>query len=123
MRWLLLAFAVWVAAELISGIRYEGWESVLVVALVLGLLNLYVRPVFVLISLPVTILTLGLFLLILNALFLALASWITGVFGVNFHVDDFLAALLGAIIISIVGVVTGMFVKADNLARDLTRGR
>src|SRR5688572_2956195 len=87
-RWLLLSFAVWVAAELVEGIRYDGWDSIFIVALVLGLLNLYVRPLISLLTLPLTLLTLGLFLLVLNAIFLALASWIVDLFsGIQFHVD------------------------------------
>jgi putative membrane protein len=122
-RWLLLSFAVWIAAELIQGIRFEGWDSILVVALILGLLNLYVRPLISLLALPLTILTLGLFLLVINAAFLGLASWIAGMIsGIDFHVDDFWAALLGAIIISIVGMLVGMFIKPEHIARDLTGG-
>jgi putative membrane protein len=122
-RWLLLSFAVWVAAELVAGIRYDGWDSILVVALVLGLLNLYVRPLITLLTLPLTILTLGLFLLVLNAAFLGLASWLVGKFSdLEFHVDDFWAALLGAIVISIVGLLIGLVVKPERIARDLTGG-
>ena len=123
-RWLLLAFGVWLAAEMVEGIRYIGWESILIVALILGLLNLYVRPLISLLTLPLTILTLGLFLLVLNAAFLGIASWIAGqISGINFHVDDFMAALLGAIVISLAGLVTGFFVKPERIARDLTRGK
>jgi putative membrane protein len=122
-RWLLLSFAVWVAAELVDGIRYDGWDSILVVALVLGLINLYIRPLISLFALPLTILTLGLFTLILNAAFLGLASWIAGWFsGIDFHVDDFWAALLGAIVISIIGMIVGIFVKPERIARGLSGG-
>jgi putative membrane protein len=122
-RWLLLALAVWVAAELVAGIRYDGWSSILVVALILGLLNLYVRPLISIFALPLTILTLGLFLVAINAIMLGLASEIASIFdGIDFHVDDFWAALLGAIVISIVGLITGLFVKPERIARDLTRG-
>ena len=121
LRWLLLSFAVWVAAELVEGIRYEGWDSILVVALVLGVLNLYIKPVLSFFALPLTILTLGLFLLVLNAALLGLASWIAGWFeGIDFHVDDFWAALLGAIVISLVGMLVGYFIKPERIARDLT---
>jgi putative membrane protein len=75
-----------------------------------------------LLALPLTILTLGLFLFVINAAFLGLASWIAGIFSIDFHVDDFWAALLGSIVISIVGLVTGLFVKPERIARDLTRG-
>lgn len=123
LRWVLLSFCVWVAAELISGIRYDGWQSIAIVALILGLLNLYVRPAVTLLTLPLTVLTLGLFLLVVNAAFFLLASWIAGQLDVSFHVDDFWAALLGAIIMSVVGLIVGMFVDPDRIARDLSGGR
>ena len=122
-RWLLLAFAVWAAATMVDGIRFEGWTSVLLVALILGLLNLYLRPVIFIVTLPLTILTLGLFILVLNALLLLFADWVAGWFaGINFEVDGFGAALLGALIISIVNLLTGIFVKPDRIARDLSGG-
>lgn len=120
LRWLILALGVWVAAELVGGITYNGWKSILIVAAVLGLINMYIKPVITLLSLPFAILTLGLFLIVLNALFLGLASWISGELGVDFHVDDFWAALFGAIIISIVGIVVGLFISPERIARDLT---
>jgi putative membrane protein len=116
-RWLLLALAVWVAAELLSGIHLEGWKSTLIVAAILGLLNLYLRPILVLFSLPVTILTLGFFLVIINALLLLLTSWIAEQFeDILFHVDNIGAAILGAIIISLVGLLLGIFIKPARLA-------
>jgi putative membrane protein len=122
-RWLILAFAVWVAAEIVGGIYLEGWKSALLVAAILGLLNLYVRPVLTLLTLPFTIVTLGLFLIIVNAILLGLTSWVAGWFdGIHFHVDGFGAAVLGAIIISLVNVVVGIFVRPDSIARDLTGG-
>ena len=71
-RWAILAFAVWVAASVVRGIYLNGWESTVVVALILGLLNMLLKPILFLISLPITVLTLGLFLLILNTAILAL---------------------------------------------------
>lgn len=119
-RWLLLAFAVWVAAELVSGIHLAGWRSSLGVALILGLLNLYLRPALVLLALPLTILTLGFFLVVINALLLLLASWLASeIGGINFHVDGFGAALLGAIVISLVSFVMGRFVKPRDIAQNL----
>src|SRR4029453_11807561 len=100
-RWLILAVAVWVAAELVSGIRYGGAIDILIVAAVLGVLNLYLRPIFTLISLPLTVITLGLFLIVINAILLGLAAWLTDILGVDFDVDSIGAALLGAIIISL----------------------
>ena len=95
-RWLLLAAGVWVAAKLIGGIHLSGWQSTLIVAAILGVLNLYVRPALDLIALPLTVITLGLFLLVINAALLLLTSWIAGHFhSIHFHVDGFGSALLG----------------------------
>ena len=117
-RWLLLALAVYVAAELLTGIHLEGWKSTLIVAAILGLLNLYLRPVLILLALPATILSLGLFLIVINAGLLLLTSWIAEQFeDIRFHVDNFGSALLGAIIISLVGVVLGMFIKPARVSR------
>jgi putative membrane protein len=120
LRWLILAVAVWVAAELVGGIHLEGWESTLIVAAVLGLLNLYVKPVLVLLSFPVTLLTLGLFLVVINALLLGLTHWLVNQFGgIEFSIDSVGAALLGAVIISIVSTLIGLFINPERLARSL----
>jgi putative membrane protein len=116
-RWLMLSVAVWVAAELVGGIQLEGWESTLAVAAILGLLNLYVRPVLVLLSLPLTIITLGLFLVVINAILLGLTDLIANIFdSIHFNIDGVGSALLGALIISLVSVVLGWFINPDRIA-------
>jgi putative membrane protein len=122
-RWLMLALSVWIAAELIPGIHLEGLVDTLAVAAVLGLLNLYVKPVLVFLSCPLTVVTLGLFLIIVNAFVLWLADVLGSVIGIDFQLDDVWSAILGAIIISLVGLVLGMLVDPDQLARGITRGR
>jgi putative membrane protein len=120
-RWLMLAVAVWVAAELVGGIHLEGATSTLIVAAILGMLNLYLRPLLVLLSLPLTILTLGLFLVIVNALLLGLTDLLANISDdIRFDVEGVGAAILGALIISLVGLILGWFVDADRIARDLT---
>ncbi|HXH22736.1 MAG TPA: phage holin family protein [Dehalococcoidia bacterium] len=120
-RWLILAAAVWVAAEVLPGIRLEGWGSTLIVALILGLLNLYVRPVLFWLSIPATILTLGLFLIVLNAMLLGLADWIANIDDdIRFDVEGVFDAILGAIIISVVSTVIGWFVDAQRIARGVS---
>ncbi|HEX5141735.1 MAG TPA: phage holin family protein [Dehalococcoidia bacterium] len=110
-RWLMLAFSVWVAAEIVGGIHLEGLKSTLIVAAVLGLLNLYLRPIIFLFSLPFTIVTLGLFIVVINAILLGLTDWLVDIVnGINFSVDGVGAALLGAIIISIVNMLLGMVI-------------
>lgn len=107
--WLLTnAAAVAVAAWLLDGIRLQGadWQAkivpLLVVALILGLVTMFVEPVVKLLSLPFIIVTIGLFLLVINALMLLLTSRIAEAFDVGFHVDGFWTALLGSIIITLV---------------------
>ena len=121
-RWLMLAVSVWVAAVLVEGIHLEGWQSTLIVAAILGLLNLYLRPILFILSLPVTILTLGLFIVVVNAILLGLTDWLANIFDVNFDVDGIGSALLGALIISLVSFVLSWFVDPDRIASRLTGG-
>ncbi|MFT6048207.1 MAG: putative membrane protein [Arenicella sp.] len=117
---LLLALSIWVAAKLVDGIHLGGWQSTLIVAVILGLLNGFVKPTISLIALPLTILTLGLFSIVINSALLLLTSWIAKHFHeVDFYVDDFLSAVFSAIIISIVSIVIHFFVKPDKIARRL----
>lgn len=108
------AVALWVAAAVLPGIEFGGEGSqlaltVALVALVFGVLNSVVKPLLKLLSLPLIVLTLGLFLVVVNAIMLSLTSWLAGVLGLDFTVESFWwDAVLGALIISAVGVVTGM---------------
>jgi putative membrane protein len=121
-RWLMLAIAVWVAAELIDGIHLQGWVSTLAVAAILGLLNLYLRPILFLLSLPVTTVTFGLFIIVVNAILLGLADWLANIFDdIHFEVDGVGATLLGAVVISFVSLILGWFIDPDQIARRLTR--
>jgi len=100
-RWLLLAAALLLVANLYPGVSVASFGAALWAAFVLGLLNTLVRPLLVLLTLPVTLLTLGLFLFVINALmFWAAASVLDG-----FHVSGFGAALLGSLIYSAMGIV------------------
>lgn len=108
------ALALWVAAAILPGIEFggEGGQlalTVALVALVFGVLNALVKPLLKLVSLPLIVLTLGLFLVVVNAVMLSLTSWLAGALGLDFTVENFWwDAVLGALIISAVGVVTGM---------------
>jgi putative membrane protein len=100
-RWLLLAAALLLVAYLYPGVSVTSFGAAMVAALVLGLLNTVVRPLLVLLTLPVTLITLGLFLFVINALmFWAAASVLDGL-----HVDGFVAALVGSLIYSLCGMV------------------
>jgi putative membrane protein len=100
-RWLLLAAALLLVAHLYSGVTVASFGTAMLAALVLGLLNTLVRPLLVLLTLPVTVLTLGLFLFVINALMFYWAAGLLEGFGVN----GFGAALLGSVIYSLCGMV------------------
>ncbi len=106
-RWLLLAAALLLVAHLYAGVTVASFGSALVAAFVLGLFNTLVRPLLVLLTLPVTILTLGLFLFVINALmFWAAASVLDG-----FGVTGFVAALVGSLLYSVCGLVIDVAVE------------
>lgn len=114
LRWGITAGAVAVAAWVTPGIYvtepHQVW-TVILVALVLGLINAFIRPVIYALSCGLIVLTLGLFTLVLNGLMLWLASWVTVEWiGLGFHIDGFWNAVLGALIISIVSVIVSVFV-------------
>src|SRR5262245_52761616 len=110
-RLLVTAASLWVAVQFVPGITYTGsWVGLLGVALVFGIINAIIRPILYLLTCPVIVLTLGLFVLVLNALLLALTSAVSQAFGLQFHVSGFLAALLGGIVIGITSAVLNIFV-------------
>ena len=110
LKLLINAAALWVAGELVSGIDLDGdFWTILLVALVFGLINTFIKPVLKLLSLPVIILSLGLFTIIINAAMLGLTAGITDALSIN----DFWSAVLGAVIISIVSAVLNTFVKDE----------
>jgi putative membrane protein len=101
LKWLLSAAALLAVAHLYSGVEVKSFTAALIAAFVIGLLNTVVRPVLVLLTLPVTLITLGLFLFVINALmFWAAAGVLNG-----FHVTGFAAALIGSLIYSVLGIV------------------
>ena len=102
LRWLLNTIALFVVVTVVPGFHYRSWISLFIAAAVLGLLNAIVRPVLWLLTLPLTILTLGLFLLVLNAIMLELTAWLVPGFGI----DSFWWALLGALVLAVVSLIT-----------------
>jgi putative membrane protein len=110
-RLLINAAALWAATRLVPGISFDGdWRLLLVVALVFGVLNVAVRPFLILLTLPLFIITLGLFTFVLNALMLWLTSIVSDALGLGFHVDGFGAAFLGALVVTVVSFMLSMFV-------------
>jgi putative membrane protein len=111
LRLIINAVALLVTAWIVPGIylgaagphpTQHDWITLLIVALIFGLVNAVIRPIIFLLSLPLTIITLGLFTFVINAFMLLLTSWIAQGMGLGFRVDGFLPALLGALIISVV---------------------
>lgn len=114
LRWIIVAFSLFVAAWLVPGIRVEGnaWLIYTVMAVILGLVNAVVRPLLKFLSCGLIIITLGLFVLVINGLTLWLASSIAiNWFHVGFYVDGFWSAFLGALIVSIVSIILSAFIK------------
>ncbi len=120
-NWAITALAVWIAAELVDGIQLVGLKNILLVSLVLGLLNVYIKPILKLLTFPLTILTFGLFLVVINTGLLLLTEWIAGkVDQISFAIDGYLPAIIGAIIISIVTFVTSQIIDPKTLGRRLS---
>jgi putative membrane protein len=117
LRWLITGFSLFVAAWLVKGIRIEGnaWTVFAVTAAVLGLVNTLIRPILKLLSCPLIILTLGLFVLVINGISLWLASRIAVTwFHVGFYVQGFLPAFWGGLIVSVVSVVMSALLREDH---------
>ncbi len=115
-RWLITGLALFAAAWLVPGIRVEGdgWTVYAVMAVILALINALVRPVLKLLTCPLIILTLGIFVLVINGFTLWLASTIAqNWFGVGYVVDGFGAAFLGSLIVSIVSVILSALVREE----------
>jgi putative membrane protein len=114
--WLIIAISLFVAVWLVPGIDVQGtnaWLAVGLTAVILGLVNIFIKPLLTFLSCGFIVLTLGLFMIVINALMLWLASWIANLLGIGFIVDGFWSALLGSIIISIVSFVLSMFFQPD----------
>ncbi len=108
---LINAAALWVATEMVDGISFTGTVPTLLgVALVFGVLNVVVRPILKLLTFPFLILTLGLFIFVLNAVMLLLTSAASQALGLGFHVEGFVPALIGALIVSIISYGLSLFV-------------
>jgi putative membrane protein len=105
-RLLITAFGLWVAAQLLPGIAFSGPGALIVSALLLGIVNAVIRPILLILTFPLTILTLGLFILIVNGISLAFVAWLVP----GFHVAGLIAATLGAIIVGLTSWVASAFV-------------
>ncbi|MBV6394950.1 MAG: hypothetical protein HFACDABA_00521 [Anaerolineales bacterium] len=114
LRWLINSLAVWAAVSFVPGIHWENdWVSVLALGLILTFVNGIVRPLAKLVGCLPIILTLGLFTLVINAFLFWLTGWIGTAFGVGFTVDGFWPAFLGGLVVSVVGIIMGIFLRDE----------
>lgn len=108
-HWLVIALALWVTAYVLPGVDVDSTQALAIAAIVLGLVNALIRPVLTILTLPITILTLGLFYLVINGLTFLLASKLVS----GFHVAGFWWAVLGALLVSIISSFVGAFAGED----------
>lgn len=120
-RWIVSTVAVLVATYVVPGIDCPDWKDLLVATLVLGLLNTFLRPLLMLLSLPLLIFTLGLFTIVINALLLLLVSVLLG--ADNFRVDGFWSAFWGALVISVVSLLLNSLTGSGNARLSVRRGK
>jgi putative membrane protein len=122
LRWIITAIAAYAAVWFLPGISIQGNAIVgaLVMAVTMGFANAIIRPILTLLTCPLVLLTLGLFMLVINALVFMFAGWLTQFFGVTYTIDGFWTALLGSIIVSIVSFMLSIFLPDGNERRRAT---
>jgi putative membrane protein len=108
-RLIINAIVLYLIARYVPGFQISGFTAAIIAAIIFGLVNAVIRPIVLLLSLPATILTLGLFVIIVNALMFWLTVWITP----GFHVSGFVPALIGGIIMTIVSILTNHLFKPE----------
>lgn len=112
-RALVAAGGLWVADQALAGISVDNWKTLLIAGLLLGVVNAVIRPIVFFLTLPLTIVTLGLFLLVVNGLMLALVDWVLP----GFRIDGPWTAILGAIIVGLISWVASWFIGSDGKPR------
>jgi putative membrane protein len=114
-RLIINAVALWLATRFVDGISFDGEIAfLLVVAFVFGTVNTIVKPILLVLTFPFLIVTLGLFLLVLNAVMLWLTGAISDAAGLGFHVSSFKAAFIGGLVVSVVSFVLSLMVGSDS---------
>ncbi len=114
LRLVVTAVALWCAITLIPGLHYQGGPLGLIgIALVFGIINALVRPILLLLTCPLVVLTLGLFLFVLNGILLWLTAVFASALGISFTIDGILAAILGGLVVGIVSMILNVFVRDE----------
>ncbi len=111
LTWIVAAVSLVITANIVPGIAVTSFPAAMLAAVVIGFVNAVVRPIITLLTLPLSILSLGLFLFVVNAISLSLASWLAGAFSIGFAINGFWPALFGAIVLSLVSGLIGRFVN------------
>jgi putative membrane protein len=115
-RFVVNVAALWVAQWLVTGFEIDSAGALVLGAIIFGVVNAVIRPVLAFVTCLLTIITLGLFTLILNTIMLGLTAWIAGLFDLAFEVDGFIAAFLGALVISVVSTLLNWWATRNVLA-------
>ena len=110
-RFVANAAAIYIAAQLISGIHLDGWDAIIFVAIIFGLVNIFIRPLVSLITCLIQVISLGLFTLIINAGMLYFTAWLAQNFGLAFYIDNFISAFLGALVVSVISFILSKILK------------
>src|SRR5258708_1363710 len=105
-RLVITGLGLWVAETIVPGVRIDGWGNLVVAALLLGIVNAVIRPVILILTLPLTVLTLGLFILVVNGISLYLVAWLVP----GFSLSGLGAAILGSIVVGVTGGLASTFV-------------
>ena len=105
-RLLISAFGLWLASAIIPGVHIQGLDTLLIAALLLGIVNAIIRPLIIILTLPITVLTLGIFLLVVNAAMLGIVASMLD----DFSVNGFFSALLGALIVGVTGWIASWYI-------------
>ena len=113
LRAVIAAFGLWLATFWIDGFRIDDSGTLLIAAVLLGVVNAIVRPIAIVLTFPITIFTLGLFLLVVNAGMMGLVAWLLP----GFHIDGFWTALLGALVVGLTGWVGSWFIGGKGVER------
>jgi len=116
-RLLITAFGLWAAATIVPGVTITGWQALLVSALLLGIVNAVIRPVILILTLPLTVLTLGLFIFVVNGISLGIVAWLVP----GFQLAGLLSATLGACVVGLTSWFASAFVGGSGRIERIRR--
>lgn len=118
-HWAITALSLWVASHLFSGLKFDNTASLIISALLLGFANAIIKPILIVLTLPLTLLTFGLFLLVINALMILLVAWLVK----GFKVSSFWTAFFASIFIALLSLLIGSFAVTDDPATTIEMPR